>query len=393
MNLNEAGFFGTNADLLSDISLTLAILIALMLTGGMIMAVRKRYKVHRWIQTSAVMLNILLIIFVMAGSFQRQARPGLPQRLDEAYYQVVVVHAVTGFVAALFGTYVMLRGNELVPNFLKFKNYKPFMRTAYGLYMLATLLGLSTYYTWYITTDVAVDEGQGAVQITAEIPGELAVPIANFSFNPGELVIPVGTTLVWTNQDGAPHTATSDDGVFGSDLLGNADAFSFTFDETGEFPYFCEIHGSAGGFGMAGSINVVPADEAPEQLVAAVPEEIQPTPQPTPHPLPDVYFNQPMGTAAFRDKDARSDQLLINVTLDEPLAAGNAPFAFCDFARHGQFCAFWRCGAELPAVNGSYSSVSLHSWCRQVVGWRRFMQLLLPVVWISANDRADGVGH
>ena len=40
------GFLGTNANLLQDISLVLGILIALTLTVGMIMAVRKRYDTH-----------------------------------------------------------------------------------------------------------------------------------------------------------------------------------------------------------------------------------------------------------------------------------------------------------------------------------------------------------
>jgi hypothetical protein len=45
----------------------------------------------------------------------------------------------------LLGIFVVLRGNELVPKSLRFKKYKPFMRTAYALYRLATLLGVIVY--------------------------------------------------------------------------------------------------------------------------------------------------------------------------------------------------------------------------------------------------------
>ena len=37
---------------------------------------------------------------------------------------------------------------------------------------------------------------------------DVSVNIVNFTFQPTPLTIPVGTTVVWTNQDTAPHTAT-----------------------------------------------------------------------------------------------------------------------------------------------------------------------------------------
>jgi hypothetical protein len=39
----------------------------------------------------------------------------------------------------------MLRGNNLVPGFLRFSNYKGFMRVSYGLYMLAAISGIVVY--------------------------------------------------------------------------------------------------------------------------------------------------------------------------------------------------------------------------------------------------------
>jgi uncharacterized membrane protein YozB (DUF420 family) len=64
---------------------------------------------------------------------------------------VTSVHAIIGFVALTFGLFVTLRGNELVPQPLKFNNYKRYMRIAYGLYMAATLLGVWVYIIWFIT--------------------------------------------------------------------------------------------------------------------------------------------------------------------------------------------------------------------------------------------------
>ena len=325
--MNGKGFLGTNATVLADISLLLGILVALTLTVGMIMAVRKRYEVHRRIQTVAVSINVLQVLAIMVASFLKSAVPGIPQKLDETYYQAALIHALLGLFTLLFGTFVMLRGNELVPRALKFNNYKLFMRTAYTMYMLVTLLGVWVYVTWYINKpETAVAGGQA--QPVAQRPNELIVPMANFLFNPKEVVVPVGATVIWVNRDGAPHTATADDGkLFKSDLLSTGQQFKHTFDQVGEFQYYCELHGSAGGVDMSGKIKVVPADQAP-QLVAAAPQIAAPTPQPTPHPLPAQYFGQPVGTAAFRDNQARSDQIVVNVKVTSPPPSGQSLVAF-----------------------------------------------------------------
>jgi len=70
----------------------------------------------------------------------------------------------------------------------------------------------------------------------------LEVKIDNFSFGPGTLTVPVGTTVTWTNRDDIPHTVVSTDGVFKSKVLDTDEKFSFTFSKAGAYPYFCSIH-------------------------------------------------------------------------------------------------------------------------------------------------------
>jgi plastocyanin len=68
------------------------------------------------------------------------------------------------------------------------------------------------------------------------------VMIDNFSFGPGTLTVPVGTTVTWTNRDDIPHTAVSTDGAFKSKVMDTDEKFSYTFAKAGTFPYFCSIH-------------------------------------------------------------------------------------------------------------------------------------------------------
>ena len=69
------------------------------------------------------------------------------------------------------------------------------------------------------------------------------VNIAHFAFTPQVLTVPVGTEVVWMNQDNTQHTVTSDDNTaFASSLLKVGDTFSHPFDEPGIFPYHCSVH-------------------------------------------------------------------------------------------------------------------------------------------------------
>ncbi len=78
-----------------------------------------------------------------------------------------------------------------------------------------------------------------APQATA---GVVEVKIDNFSFGPGTVTVPVGTTVVWTNRDDIPHTVVSDDKIFKSKVLDTDEKFSYTFTKPGTYPYFCSVH-------------------------------------------------------------------------------------------------------------------------------------------------------
>ena len=150
--LTGVGFLGTRAPLHSDLSLVLILLSALLFTIGWRLAVRKKFKAHRWIQTGSAILNSIVALAVMIPSFIIYILPGVPNKLLEGTYGVTTVHAIIGALGLLLGVFVVLRANQVkfVPKRLRFKNYKLFMRTSYALYMLATLIGVIVYVAVYI---------------------------------------------------------------------------------------------------------------------------------------------------------------------------------------------------------------------------------------------------
>jgi len=151
VNLNNLpGFLGTRAPFLSDLTLILILLTAILFTIGWQLAKHRKYEVHRWVQTITACLNSIIVLSVMIRSFIIHILPGIPGRLMEGDYGVTTVHAIIGMIGLVLGLFVVLRGNKLVPKSLRFKNYKLFMRTSYTIYMLATIFGVIVYVEAFI---------------------------------------------------------------------------------------------------------------------------------------------------------------------------------------------------------------------------------------------------
>jgi plastocyanin len=74
------------------------------------------------------------------------------------------------------------------------------------------------------------------------LPAATSASIDNFTFKPDTITVPVGTTVVWENDDDIVHTVVALDGAFCSPALDTEDKFSFTFDKAGTFEYFCSLH-------------------------------------------------------------------------------------------------------------------------------------------------------
>lgn len=90
---------------------------------------------------------------------------------------------------------------------------------------------------------IATDEAamQDATE-SAEVMDEAEVDIVNFAYSPKTVTIKAGGQVTWTNKDAVAHTATADDGSFGTGLLAQGDSESVTFDKAGTYTYYCKPH-------------------------------------------------------------------------------------------------------------------------------------------------------
>ncbi len=144
------GFLGTRATFGPDLALVLVLLSSTLFTIGWRLAVHKHFDIHRWVQTSAAIINASAVLAIMVGSFLGFVLPHLPARIAQPVTAITTFHAVIGTITFLLGVFVVLRANKLVPKALRFENYKLFMRTAYALYMLTTLIGITVYLVTYV---------------------------------------------------------------------------------------------------------------------------------------------------------------------------------------------------------------------------------------------------
>ncbi len=147
---DRLGFLGTKAPVRSDITLLLILATAILFTIGWQLAVNRKYEAHRWVQTAAAVLNAIVVLLAMVNVFIVYILPGIPGKLFQGSYGPTTLHGIVGAIGLILGVFIVLRANKLVPESLRFKNYKLFMRTSYVLYMVATLLGLVVYVMAYI---------------------------------------------------------------------------------------------------------------------------------------------------------------------------------------------------------------------------------------------------
>lgn len=68
------------------------------------------------------------------------------------------------------------------------------------------------------------------------------IDITKFAFNPAEITVEPGTTVTWINHDEVPHAVASKNKAIASKALDTDDRFAHTFDQGGDYSYYCTLH-------------------------------------------------------------------------------------------------------------------------------------------------------
>jgi plastocyanin len=201
--------------------------------------------------------------------------------------------------------------------------------------------------------------------------GGQTVQMLDFTFEPATLRVPVGTTVTWPNAGKAPHTATSDTGVFDTGNVDPGQSQSFTFDQVGTYSYFCKYHGGPGGVGMAGTIVVEAAQTEPSPAPSA---PASPAPSTPVSPAPSTPASPPQSVMVH-------DQPIVNgmITVDQVVAAQDGWIAVHMFGADGKLLLTPLAGLT-PIKAGTSSNVQVTLDKRVNAG-----EKLMPMLHIDAG--------
>jgi plastocyanin len=145
----------------------------------------------------------------------RQRRTiGTPAMVVAAFIAAVSLASMAGMVA-----YAMARGDRGVGNWGG--------------------MGMGSGHMQQMMGGGGVDTSNATPSVGTKVA---TVDMQNFAFSPGNLHVPVGATVTFTNHDAAPHSATARDGSWDTGLLNNGESKTITFDKPGDYEYYCTVH-------------------------------------------------------------------------------------------------------------------------------------------------------
>ena len=110
------------------------------------------------------------------------------------------------------------------------------------------------------TPEPVEETPESSMALTISIPKGVGAPGCETTLEcylPYEVTVAAGTTITWINDDTTVHTVTSGKitegttGLFDSSIFSSGKSFEYTFNNSGTYDYFCNVHPW-----MAGIVNV-----------------------------------------------------------------------------------------------------------------------------------------
>lgn len=138
--------------------------------------------------------------------------------------------------------------------------------------------------------------GLAAPAPAAEGPRVLMVDnepdLTRWHYEPADVTVPAGTTVVWFNKGKEEHSVTADDKSFDSGLKKAGTTFSRAFPRPGKYTYYCSPHPW-----MKGTVQVVAAAPTPRTAAADAPAEATTTTTTAPPVAATTNASSPAATA------------------------------------------------------------------------------------------------
>ncbi|MDZ4672679.1 MAG: hypothetical protein SH821_17595 [Phototrophicales bacterium] len=105
---------------------------------------------HKLIMTSITMINWVLILVVMAGSYSNNVAPYLSTGIEQPSLLLPTLHLITGATAQFLATYlvILMWFEKSLPKFMVTHKIKTPMRLTLSLWLITAVLGIGIYIVW-----------------------------------------------------------------------------------------------------------------------------------------------------------------------------------------------------------------------------------------------------
>ena len=148
-----SGLFEAAAPTTSDAVLLFELAVGASLIAGMFLVRRGHVRLHMYLQSAMILVNLPIVLTWMVPEYELYVLPYLPGEIGMAVVWVPTVMLVAGAAAEALGVYILLvAGTNWVPERLRFRRYKLWMRTELILWWSVILAGIATYYEFYAPT-------------------------------------------------------------------------------------------------------------------------------------------------------------------------------------------------------------------------------------------------
>lgn len=141
---------------------------------GFIFARRKMFEpYHKYTMTAITLVNWVLIGFVMFRTYSGILQDPGPD-LQSRVFIIPTIHLITGGLAQLLATYLVIRMwfEDSLPDWFKVKKIKRYMRLTLILWFLTVALGLLIYLTFYGSSGASAEAEDTIPPIATEAVDE-----------------------------------------------------------------------------------------------------------------------------------------------------------------------------------------------------------------------------
>ena len=198
------GFLGTGAPLLQDLTVVgyIIFMIPAMLVGFSFARRHLFVPHHKYVMTSITLINWAIIIYLMLVSYRENVAHNVPQGLNQIVYLLPTVHLITGALAQLIATVLVIRMwfENVLPRALRFEPIKPWMRLTLALWLITAILGIGIYVTWYIIKPWPTTTGTGGDQPAITATEEATPDVGSDTAATPEATSDVGSDTVVTPE-------------------------------------------------------------------------------------------------------------------------------------------------------------------------------------------------